>query len=90
MVVLLVEGGFRLVGQELKGLLRRGARSGREHVEVEADVAGQRERLVRELNLPDDGMVHLLGAGGVVAHVVRGPPDAELLTAGGQLAHEIR
>ena len=46
--------------------------------------------LVGELELADDRVVKALGAGLVVADVVRRPPGAELVAAGGQLADEVR
>ena len=36
-----------------------------------------------------DGMVHLLGGGAVEPDAVAGPPGAELVAAGGELADEV-
>jgi TrkA domain protein len=44
-------------------------------------------RLVAQIQLADNGVAYLLDTGAVETPVVRGPPDPELLAAGGQLAH---
>ena len=53
-------------------------------------VAGRQvEGVVGEVETPDDGVVELLHAVVVDAHVVRRPPGPELLADGRQLAHEL-
>ena len=49
---------------------------------------GERSGLVGELEVADVGVVDLLGAGAVVAHVVGGPPQTEVVRACGELADE--
>ncbi len=53
-------------------------------------VGSQRERLECQLKVPDDRVVDELHAGGVDPDVVGGPPDPELVAAGGQLPDQVR
>jgi hypothetical protein len=48
-------------------------------------VGGQVERFVAEREVADDRVVEPLGTGAVELDVVGGPPDAELVAAGGEL-----
>ena len=49
-----------------------------------------REGFERELKVPDDRVADELDAGGVDPDVVGGPPDPELVAAGGQLPDQVR
>ena len=58
--------------------------------EREAGVGDHVDAFVGEFEVADDGVVkELLGAGAVEPDVVRAPPAAEVLAAGGQLADEV-
>jgi hypothetical protein len=70
-----VRGGTRLGGIGEQALARFG---------------GDREGLERELKVPDDRVVNELDAGGVDPDIMRGPPDPELVAAGGQLPDQVR
>jgi hypothetical protein len=52
-------------------------------------VGGQVERFVGEGELADDRVVEAFDAGAVELDVVGGPPHAELVAAGGELADEV-
>ena len=52
-------------------------------------VAGKLERLVVELDVTHQRVVEPLAAGAVVAHVVGGPAETEVLAACGELPDEI-
>ena len=51
---------------------------------------GQGQRLVRQVQGADHGMVQQLHAGDVGANVMSGPPDPELVAAGGELTEKMR
>ena len=63
-------------GEEVEGLLGRGAGCGGEGDEGLAGVAGELEAFVVEGEVAGDGVVEVLGAGGVPADVVGGPEGA--------------
>ena len=83
----MVDGGGP-AAQQVEGLLGPGAGLGRvdQHGEV---FAGQFHGLEGEVQVADDGVVQLLAAGAVEAHVVGRPPGPERLAAGRQLADEV-
>jgi hypothetical protein len=55
-----------------------------------AGLAREREGLERQVEVADDGVVEELDAGGVDPDVVGRPADPEPVTAGGQLADQVR
>ena len=55
----------------------------------EGEDGAELHRLVPQVELTDDRMLDLLRARVVEAHVVRGPADAELVAACGELANEV-
>jgi hypothetical protein len=55
----------------------------------EAGLGDQGHGLVRQVQVADDGVVEVLHAGAVDAHVVRAPAAAEVVAAGGQLADQV-
>jgi hypothetical protein len=57
--------------------------------QVLSRVGGQRCRLEGKLEVADLGVVDALGAGDVGADVVGGPPDPEVVAAGGQRADQV-
>ena len=85
----LVEGGGP-GGEELQGVVGRGAWLGGVGRDPQAGVGGEVEGLERERELADDRVVEPLDAGAVEAHVVGGPPEPEVLAPGGQLTDEVR
>jgi pimeloyl-ACP methyl ester carboxylesterase len=85
----LVEGGGP-GGEELEGVVGRGAGLGGVGGDPQAGVGGEVEGLEGEREVADDRMVQPLDASAVEADVVGGPPEAEVLVAGGQLADEVR
>ena len=84
-----VATGVALSREEAQGLLGGRVGLGGVHEQDEAVVGRELHRLVAQIQLADNGVADLLDTGAVETHVVRGPPDTELLAAGGQLAHQI-
>src|SRR6266496_3410732 len=85
----LVEG-CRPAGEELEGVLGSRIGLGPIHDEGQARVGRQRYRLEGQMEVADDRVVQVLGAGVVVADVVGRPARAELLAADGQFADQVR
>src|SRR6202040_407770 len=85
----LVEGGGP-GGEELERVVRWGTRLGGIGGDPQAAVGGEVEGLVGKGEVADGGVMEPLDPGAVEADVVRGPPGAEVLAAGGQLADEVR
>jgi hypothetical protein len=85
-----VRGRGGPAGQEVEGLLGAAARFGGEDRQPQSPVGCELHDLVAEFEVADDGMMQPLGAGLVVADVVRRPPRAKRVAAGRQLADEIR
>mgnify|MGYP003377403370 CR=1 FL=1 len=73
---------------EVIDLAHRAAKKGNRKVISDAGVAAQVNGLVGQVQVPDDRVVEVLGAGGVDADVVGAPPAAELVAAGGQLSDQ--
>ena len=77
-------------GEELEGVVGGSAWLGAVRRDPQAAVGGEIQGFEGEGEVADDGMVEALGAGAVEADIVRGPPGAEVLAAGGQLADQVR
>src|SRR6266581_2155875 len=82
--------GSSPAGQQAQGVLGGRPRFGGVGEEALGGVGSQRERLECQLKVPDDRVVDELHAGGVDPDVVGGPPDPELVAAGGQLPDQVR
>jgi len=70
--------------------VRRGSGLGGVGEKALARIGRKRERLERQLEIPDDRVMEALDAGGMDPDVVRGPANSELLAAGGQLPDQVR
>jgi hypothetical protein len=77
-------------GEHAQGVLRRRRLLRGVGEQALALLAGDREGLVREVEVADDRVVDELDAAGVDADVVGGPADPELVAARGQLPDQIR
>ena len=79
----------RPTGQQVQRVLRGGSGLGGVGEEALARVGTQGEGLERQLDVTHDGVVEELDAGGVDPYVVGGPPDPELVAAGGQIPDQV-
>src|SRR5579875_903585 len=84
----LVEGGAP-GGEQLQRVVGRGARLGGVGGDPKALVGGEVECLIGEGDVADGRVAEPLDAGAVEPHVVRGPPGAEVVAAGGQLTDQV-
>jgi hypothetical protein len=76
----LVERG-RPAGQQVQAVLGGGPGLGAVHHQRQSGVGREVHHLVRQPEVAHDRVMELLAPGAVTAHVVRGPPGAELLAA---------
>src|ERR671911_536106 len=81
--------GRRPTGQQGQGVLRGRARLGGVGNHALAGIAGQRGGLERQVDVADDRVVDELHPGAVDPDVVRGPPDSEVVAAGGELPDQV-
>src|SRR6266571_6784138 len=97
LLVVVVRAGLAVVrgaggpaGEQAQCVVRGGPGLGGVGEQALARFGGDREGLVGEIEVPDDGVVDELDAGGVDPDVVGGPSDPELVAAGGQLPDQVR
>src|SRR6266536_320998 len=83
-----VDGG-RPAAEELERLFRARTGFGGVGEDRQPVVGGEVQPVVAQAELADDGMVEVLDAGVVEAHVVRGPAAAERLASCCELADEV-
>jgi hypothetical protein len=88
--IAVVRGAGGPAGEQAQRVVRGGTGLGGVGEQALARFGGDREGLERELEIPDDRVVDELDAGGVDPDVVGGPPDPELVAAGGQLPDQVR
>ena len=79
----------RPAGQEVKGTLRGRTGLGGVGEDPLTGVTGEFKGFVSEAKSADDRVMETFCAGAVELHVVSGPADPELLTAGRQLADQV-
>jgi hypothetical protein len=89
LMVAWVRGAGGPAGQQGQGVLCGRAGLGGVGEEALAEIGGQRERLVWQVEVSDDRVVDQLDAGGVDLDVVGGPSTPELVAAGRQLTDQI-
>jgi len=88
--VAVVRGAGGPAGEQAQSVVRGGTGLGGVGEQDLAWFGGDREGFEREVKVPDDRVVDELDAGGVDPDVVGGPPDPELVAAGGQLPDQVR
>ena len=75
--------------KQFEAVLRPRAGLGGVDEQRQSRIGRQFHALIPQFELANHRMMQVLHAGAVQAHVVRGPPGAEILAAGGQFADEL-